>query len=165
MAHFFGDKVRLMRKKKGLTQAALAQQVGLARHTHINHIEANRRSPSLQLVLRISQVLGVTTDYLVRDSIPVTSTLGAAPISPLLGVPPRLFSAKLRYLRIRRGITQSELTQQLGLSSQGYISKLEAGRKEPSPDLVVQIAELFGVTTEDLLSDDIAVPTLKKIEQ
>jgi transcriptional regulator with XRE-family HTH domain len=49
------------------------------------------------------------------------------------------------------------LTQYLNLASQAYVSNLEAGRKTPSPELVVRIADLFGVTTDYLLRDDVAM--------
>lgn len=66
---------------------------------------------------------------------------------------PRLLGDKLRYLRTQRHMTQVELAQRLGLARQGYVSNLEAGRKAPSLELVVQIADLFGVTTDYLLRD------------
>ena len=43
------------------------------------------------------------------------------------------------------------LARTLGLENRGYISNLEAGRKLPSISLVLAIADLFGVTTDDLL--------------
>jgi transcriptional regulator with XRE-family HTH domain len=70
---------------------------------------------------------------------------------------PRLLGEKLRYLRTQRQMTQVELAQRLGLARQGYVSNLEAGRKMPSLDLVVQIADLFGVTTDYLLRDMVPV--------
>jgi transcriptional regulator with XRE-family HTH domain len=45
----------------------------------------------------------------------------------------------------------SELAQRLGLAANAHISLLERGRHEPSIDLVVAIADLFGVTTDYLL--------------
>jgi DNA-binding XRE family transcriptional regulator len=60
---------------------------------------------------------------------------------------------------MQRQMTQVELAQRLGLARQGYVSNLEAGRKAPSLDLVVQIADLFGVTTDYLLRDTTAVET------
>jgi transcriptional regulator with XRE-family HTH domain len=70
---------------------------------------------------------------------------------------PSLLGEKLRHLRMQQQITQVELAQRLGLARQGYVSNLEAGRKLPSLDLVVQIADLFGVTTDYLLRDSIGV--------
>jgi DNA-binding XRE family transcriptional regulator len=66
---------------------------------------------------------------------------------------PVLLGAKLRYLRQQRQMTQEELARQLGLRRQGHVSNLEMGRKTPSLDLLVQIADLFGVTTDYLLHD------------
>lgn len=52
---------------------------------------------------------------------------------------------------------QADLARQLGLRTQAHISLLEAGHKEPSINLVLRIADLFGVTTDYLLRDDIPV--------
>jgi transcriptional regulator with XRE-family HTH domain len=60
-------------------------------------------------------------------------------------------------------MTQIELAQRLGLARQGYVSNLEAGRKAPSLDLVVQIADLFGVSTDYLLRDTTAVEEVETI--
>jgi transcriptional regulator with XRE-family HTH domain len=70
---------------------------------------------------------------------------------------PVLLGAKLRYLRQQRQMTQEELARRLGLLRQGHISNLEMGRKAPSLELVVQIADLFGVTADYLLRDSIPV--------
>jgi len=156
MPQLFGAKLRHLREQRELSQSEHARRVGLARHTHINHIEAGRRAPSLELVLHLAGVLGVTTDYLLRDSIPVASLVAQSPPRQF-GTPIQLFSAKLYQLRTQRALTQQDLTHQLGLASQGYISKLESGTKQPSPDLVAEIAEFFGVTTEYLLRDDLPV--------
>jgi DNA-binding XRE family transcriptional regulator len=68
------------------------------------------------------------------------------------------FGDKLRALRLRREQSQIALANQLGLSSGAYISNLEAGRKLPSLTLVVRIADLFGVTTDTLLRDEVPIP-------
>lgn len=73
---------------------------------------------------------------------------------------PRLFGAKLAYLRSQHNMTQVELARALGLMRQGYISNLEASRKAPSLDLVVRVADLFGVSCDYLLRDSIAVEVM-----
>src|SRR5215217_4733351 len=120
MLRLFGEKVRLLRIHRGLSQAELADRVGLARHTHISHIEANRRVPSLELFLQISEVLGVATDYLLRDSITKFPPLLPELKDRHFVVPPHLFNAKLRYLRLQRAMTQDALAEAIGLTSQGY---------------------------------------------
>lgn len=74
---------------------------------------------------------------------------------------PRLLGEKLRYLRTERNMTQVDLARRLGLARQGYVSNLESSRKAPSLDLVVQIANLFEVSTDYLMRDTIPIETPK----
>jgi transcriptional regulator with XRE-family HTH domain len=73
MPHSLGEKLRYLREKRKLTQADLAQKLGLARQGYVSNLETGRKAPSLELVVHIADVFGVTTDYLLRDSIPVES--------------------------------------------------------------------------------------------
>lgn len=54
-----GNNVRLLRKRSGLSQAELAQKVGVWQ-TQISQIESGAANPSLDLLQRIAQTLGVT---------------------------------------------------------------------------------------------------------
>ena len=67
------------------------------------------------------------------------------------------FGEKLRILRTRRGLTVRELAVALGysISSHGYISETETGRRHPKIDFVLKVADYFGVTTDQLVRDDI----------
>lgn len=65
------------------------------------------------------------------------------------------FGEKLKSLRTKSGMTLQEVATALGHSAHGYISELEAGKKQPTVALVLRVAELFGVTTDELLRDDI----------
>ena len=52
------NEIAALRKQHGLTQAALAEAVGVTRQTIIA-IEQNRYSPSLETAFRIARVFGV----------------------------------------------------------------------------------------------------------
>lgn len=65
------------------------------------------------------------------------------------------FGEKLRTLRKQHNLTMRELADKLGLSTHGYIGDLESGRRQPSLEFAVQIADLFGVTVEQLARDDV----------
>jgi transcriptional regulator with XRE-family HTH domain len=65
------------------------------------------------------------------------------------------FGKKLRALRTQRGITLKELAIELGLSAHGYISELESGKKKPTAELVLNVARLFDVSTDQLLKDEL----------
>ncbi len=60
-----------------------------------------------------------------------------------------IFSKRLRLLRNERGWKQSEIAEKLNFSG-AMASAYENGR-EPSYDILVQIARLFGVSTDYLL--------------
>lgn len=67
------------------------------------------------------------------------------------------FGEKLRYLRLQRGLTMRELADALKFKSHGFIGDLESGRKYPSLDLAVKLADYFGVTVDRLARDDLEV--------
>ena len=59
------------------------------------------------------------------------------------------FGARLRALRESRGVSQAELAQALHVSP-AYLSALEHGRRgRPSPGLVHQVNEFFGLIWDD----------------
>lgn len=65
------------------------------------------------------------------------------------------FGEKLHILRTSRGLTLKELAHQLGHVAHGYISELEAGKKLPSVELTLSVAHLFGISTDELLKDEL----------
>lgn len=65
------------------------------------------------------------------------------------------FGEKLHTLRLRHEMTLKELAHELGLTAHSYISELEAGKKLPTAEFVLNIARLFEVTTDELLKDEL----------
>lgn len=65
------------------------------------------------------------------------------------------FGPKLRALRIHHKMTLVELAQAMGLTAHGYISEIESGKKMPSAELVLNVARLFKVTTDELMKDEL----------
>ncbi len=57
------EKIKLLRKEKGYSQAEFAKEVGVTRQT-INLIEGGRYNPTLKLCLEICYVLNTTLDEL-----------------------------------------------------------------------------------------------------
>ena len=59
------------------------------------------------------------------------------------------FGARLRELRLRRGVTLSQMAADLGLSA-AYLSAMEHGRRSrPTPGLVRQICGYFGIIWDE----------------
>ena len=63
------------------------------------------------------------------------------------------FGNNLSRLRKKRRLSQAQLAAAIGLSasSKGYISELESGKKRPSTELLLKLADYFSVSTDDLL--------------
>ncbi len=62
----------------------------------------------------------------------------------------KIFSKRLKELRIEKGLTQSELAQKVGLT-QRKISKLETMQLTPSPQIIANFARYFGVSADYFL--------------
>ena len=60
----FTERVKLLRLKKGLTQAELANEVGAMQNSY-NRWERGKREPSFDNILQLADVLDTTTDYLL----------------------------------------------------------------------------------------------------
>jgi transcriptional regulator with XRE-family HTH domain len=64
------------------------------------------------------------------------------------------FGEKLRALRKRRGLTQEQISQMLEVS-RPYVAKLERGEKMPNAPMIIKIADIFGVTADQLMRDEL----------
>ena len=62
----------------------------------------------------------------------------------------RNFGATVRLLRKRSSLTQEQLAENLNIST-SYLGKIELGSRTPSIDLLLDMAEQFGVTVDELL--------------
>ena len=62
-----GDKIRELRKERRWSQAEVAARVDV-HVTHVNRLEKNRYSPSLELLKKLAKLFEVTTDYLLYES-------------------------------------------------------------------------------------------------
>lgn len=61
-----GNKITLLRKGLGISQAELAKSVGASR-TIIGNYERDINTPSIEMVLKLAKTFNVSTDYLIGD--------------------------------------------------------------------------------------------------
>lgn len=66
---------------------------------------------------------------------------------------------KIVQLRMSKGISQEQLAEILGVSRQS-VSKWEMGQMLPQIDKVLQLSEIFNVSTDELLRENIDIPKL-----
>ena len=62
------DKIIEERKKNGWSQEELASKLGISRQA-VSKWESSGSIPDLQRILQMSELFGVTTDYLLKDEI------------------------------------------------------------------------------------------------
>ena len=66
-----------------------------------------------------------------------------------------ILGLKVKALRQRRGVSLTELAAQSGLSV-SYLSEIENGRKFPTPEKLIQLAETFEIGYEELVSPQLS---------
>lgn len=68
MSLILADKIIELRKKNGWSQEQLAQKLNVTRQS-ISKWEGAQSVPDLQKIILLSEIFGVTTDYLIKDEI------------------------------------------------------------------------------------------------
>ena len=63
----FGEKLYKLRKEKGLSQEALAEQVSTTRQA-VSKWENNQGFPETEKLMMLSNIFEVSIDYLLKDS-------------------------------------------------------------------------------------------------
>jgi transcriptional regulator with XRE-family HTH domain len=62
------EKVQLLRKKKGLSQEELAEKLEVSRQS-VSKWEQGQALPEMSKILQLSEVFGVSTDFLLKDTL------------------------------------------------------------------------------------------------
>ena len=65
----FGERLRMIRKLRGFTQAELAERLGVSK-SFVTNCECGRREPSNRNLISMARVLSISTDWLL--DIPIT---------------------------------------------------------------------------------------------
>lgn len=78
----FGEKVTLLRKRKGLSQAELGEQLHLSKQA-VQKWESGAGMPDIAVMLPLSKILGCTVDLLLDDekAVPLTGKAESLPNS------------------------------------------------------------------------------------
>ena len=70
-----GDRIKETRKKRGLTQESLAEKLDISIE-YVSQIERGMKIPSMQMFIRLVEVLDVSADYLLRDTVSTRNLYG-----------------------------------------------------------------------------------------
>jgi transcriptional regulator with XRE-family HTH domain len=58
---------------------------------------------------------------------------------------------------MRRGLTLTELGDLLSVHNT-FVSQMEKGRKVPNAEMILRVADAFGMTTDQLMRDELDLP-------
>lgn len=61
-----GDKIKMLRRKRKLTQSQLANELNVTAQA-VSKWEKGLSYPDIETIIKISELFGVTTDYLLKD--------------------------------------------------------------------------------------------------
>ena len=83
------DKITEERKKNGWSQEELANQLGVSRQA-VSKWESAGAVPDLQRILQMSELFGVSTDYLLKDEMKAENSSDICKILCKSGTAPAL---------------------------------------------------------------------------
>ena len=139
------ERLRCIRKEKNLSQAEISEILGIGRSTYKNY-EVAQSDPSLSLLIRIAIVFDVSIDYLTGRCDENKK------IQQVYDVEHRVpFSSRLRELRKKSGMTQTEIAKAVGLTQRINYGCYERAEKEPSLPRLIALADLFDVSLDYLV--------------
>ena len=64
-----------------------------------------------------------------------------------------MLGMRIAFLRLGKGWSEAGLAQRIGCSA-GMVSAYEQGRQKPSSDMLLRLAEVFGMTADYLLTGE-----------
>ena len=75
----FGEKLRILRKQNNMTLTELAEKLGYVAHSHISQIESGKKIPTVQFVIKVSELFNVSTDQLLKDDLDIDTSASELP--------------------------------------------------------------------------------------
>lgn len=140
-----GSRLKLLREEMGVGQQELCNLLNIEQSTLANY-ENNRRSPKLDILLKIAKCLDVSTDYL----------LGLTNQRSAYGPPLERKGANeeaggsLAYWISKTGLSYAEVAEKVGVS-ESLLEDYCSGCMEPPLEVLEGLAKLCSVSTDCLL--------------
>jgi transcriptional regulator with XRE-family HTH domain len=71
---------------------------------------------------------------------------------------PRKLGRKLRQVRKRAGLSQTQVAKEFGVKDRALISQFETGKRQPPLPVLLKYAQLGGVVVDVLIDDKVKLP-------
>lgn len=141
----FHEKLKMLRKKQGFTQKEVADLVHVERVRYTNW-EIGKRKPNFDNLSMLACIFDVSIDFLLSDYIEISKDKYLKMQESDLIIS-NVFPQRLKEVRIKRGLTQTELGEKLGVK-QNTFTNWENGKREPNFEIVIKLADLLEVSVD-----------------
>lgn len=138
----FHEKLKVLRKKKGLTQQEVADLIHVDR-VRITNWENGKREPNFEKLSMLACIFDVSIDFLLSENLEISKET----YLKLKEEKKNLFSVRLKELRLQHGFSQEELAEKIGIKRNSY-SDWENGKCKPNYEKLEKIADFFGVSLD-----------------
>lgn len=78
-----GQRIQEVRKERGISQSDLAERLSIS-PSHMSNIETGRTNFGVDIFKRITEVLQISADYLLRSNVPAVTDIYADEIAALI---------------------------------------------------------------------------------
>ena len=142
----FHEKLKILRKKKGLTQQEVAEFLEMTQPVY-QKWESGNRKPSYENLSMLACIFDVSFDYLLGDYLEISKERYLKLKKQQQEEKKNLFSGRLKELRLQHGFSQEELAEKIGIKQNSY-SDWEHGKSKPNYEKLEKIADFFGVSLD-----------------
>jgi len=141
----FHEKLKTLRKKKGITQQKVAHLLGTVQGVY-SKWERGVYEPNYENLSMLSCIFDVSIDFLLSDYIEISKDKYLEMQESDLIIS-NVFPQRLKEIRIKRGLTQTELGEKVGVK-QSTFTNWENGKREPNFEIVIKLADLLEVSVD-----------------
>ena len=78
-----GQRIQDVRRQRGMSQTDLAEQLNIS-PSHMSNIETGRTNFGVDILKRITEVLQISADYLLRSNVPAFTDIYAEEIADII---------------------------------------------------------------------------------
>ena len=138
----FHEKLKVLRKEKGLTQKSLSNMLNISQGAYAQW-ENGKREPNFEKLSMLACIFDVSIDFLLSKNLEISKET----YLKLKEEKKNLFSVRLKELRLQHGFSQEELAEKIGIKQNSY-SDWENGKCKPNYEKLEKIADFFGVSLD-----------------
>ena len=133
------------RTKTGFTQKELARLLGTVQGVY-SKWERGVYEPNYENLSMLACIFDVSIDFLLSDYIEISKDKYLRMQESYLIIS-NVFPQRLKEIRIKRGLTQTELGKKVGVK-QSTFTNWENGKREPNFEIVIKLADLLEVSVD-----------------